>query len=346
MTHEYDRGDTDEHPSRRAALLAVGRFAAAVGVGSLAGVSGSSFAQDVTFPTKPVKLIVPYPPGGVMDFLARTYAPKLSVLWKQPVVIDNKPGAGGNIAALAALSAAPDGHTILMGHTGMALNQFLMKNTPYDIVKSFAPITTISLGSAILYVNPSLPGKDLNELVSYAKSRPTELALASAGVGTIPHLTGVLLQQATGMQLTHIPYKGGAAAMSDVMGGQVHMMFDYAVPSGEFVRSGKLRALFVAGPKRVPLLPDVPTAAEAGLKGFTSTAWSALFAHASTPKAIVRKISRDMSQILATEEEQARGHQLGIDFRGSTPEMLRTMIGKDVVLWGDIIKKADIKLLE
>lgn len=329
--------------SRRSAVLIAARLAAAA---MLVAATPASFGQDLPFPTRPVTLVVPFPPGGVMDYIARVIAPKLSAAWGQTVIVDNRPGASGIIGASAVLQAPPDGHTILLAYSGLALNQFLLKSVPYDAQKSFAPITTVTWGTAILFVNPDMPAKDFKEFIAYAKSRPGQVTFASAGMGTIPHLTGALLQQVTHTQMTHVPYKGAAAAINDVMSGQVQAMFDYAVPSGEFARSGKLRALFVAGDKRNPLLPNVPTSAEVGLAGFDSIAWSGLFAPAATPPAVVRKISRDMTAILATEEEQARGAKLGIDFRGSTPEALREFLAKDMQLWGDVIRKADIKLLE
>lgn len=334
--------------SERAAwhLVVVGGAKLSVAAAMITAMS-SSLAQDVRFPTKPVTIVVAFAPGGVMDYIARSIAPKLSAAWGQPVVVDNKPGASGIIAASAVMKALPDGHTILLGYSGLALNQFLMKSVPYDAQKSFAPITTVTWGSAIFFVNPDVPAKNLKEFVDYVKSRPAGgVSFASAGVGTIPHLTTVLLQQATHTQMTHVPYKGAAPAVNDVIAGQVQAMFDYAVPSGEFARTGKLRALFVAGPKRNPMLPDVPTSAEVGLPGFDSIAWSGLFAPAATPRAVTDKISRDVSAILATEDEQARGAKMGIEFRGSSPETLREFLAKDMRQWGDVIKKADIKLLD
>lgn len=344
MESGHSQSSRSINASRRTAMQCIGRMAATSLV--FLGASAQSAGGEPPFPTRPVNLIVPFPAGGVMDYIARTIAPKLSAAWGQTVIVDNKPGAFGIVAATAALQAAPDGHTILLGFSGLALNRFLMKSVPYDAQKSFAPISTITWGAAILYVNPNLPAKDLAEFVAYVKARPQQLSYASGGIGTIPHLTAVLLQQKMDIEMTHIPYRGAAPAVNDVMSGQVQAIFDYAVPSGEFVRSGKLRALFVAGPKRNPALPNVPTSAEVGLPGFDSITWSGLFAHASTPPAIVRKISRDITSILASEEEQARGAKLGIEFRGSTPEALKDIIDKDIAQWGEVIKKSDIRLLE
>lgn len=329
--------------SRRDMLLRAAKLTAAA---AMATAMSGSFAQDVHFPTKPVTLVVAFAPGGVMDYIARAIAPKLSAVWGQPVIVDNRPGANGIIAASTVTTAPPDGHTLLLGYTGLALNQFLMKSVPYDAQKSFAPITTLTWGSSIFFINPEVPAKTFKEFVDYVKSRPGVLSFASSGVGTAPHLTAVMLQQATNTQMVHVPYKGSAPAVNDLIAGQVQAMFDYAVPSAEFVRSGKLRALFVAGSKRNPSIPDVPTAAEVGLPGFDSVAWSGLFAPASAPEAVIRKISRDLTAILATPEEQARGTQLGIEFRGSSPEVLRDVLAKDIRQWGDVIKQADIKLLE
>src|SRR5438034_5972010 len=239
---------------------------------------------QVAYPTKPVRLVVPFPAGGTTDLLARAAAQKLSEAWGQQVIVDNRPGAAGNIGAELVAKAAPDGYTLLMGTVGThAINASLYAKMPYDHVKDFAPVILVAGVPNVLVVNPSLPVHSVQELIAYAKANPGKLNFASSGSGTSIHLSGELFKVMTGVQMTHVPYKGSAPALQDLLGGQVQLMFDNLPPSLPQIKAGRLRALAVTSATRAPALPDVPTVAEAGLPGFEASSWFGVLAPAGTP---------------------------------------------------------------
>lgn len=299
---------------------------------------------DTAYPTKTVRWIVPAPAGGPMDVTARRLAQKISEQWGQQVIVDNRAGGAGIVAALAAMQAAPDGYTILHAHNGMmAINPHVYKSLPYDPFKSFAPVTSVSAGHAIVLVNPEVPAKTLKEFIALLKSKPGQLAFGSSGVGSPPHLTGVMFQKATGTHILHVPYKGSAPILTDLVGGQIQVGFDYIVPMGEPVKAGRLRALAIAGPKRIPYLPDVPTATEAGLPGFESRAWTALYVPAGTPPDIIRKIHDAVVMAIDSPEEQTRAASIGFEMQGSTPEWSRDYMKSELIKWGEVVRASGIQ---
>jgi tripartite-type tricarboxylate transporter receptor subunit TctC len=298
-----------------------------------------------SYPSKPVRWIVPAPAGGPSDYRVRRIAQRLSEAWRQPVVVENRAGAAGIIAAELVAKAAPDGYTLLHGHVGMfAINPALYQNLPYDPLKDFIPVTRVTSGPAIVLVNPQVPAKTLAELIALAKRKPGELSYGSAGSGSPQHITGEMFKQLTGVDLVHIPYKGSAPLITDLVGGQIQVGFDYAVPAGEQVKAGKLRALAVAGPKRLPYLPDVPTTAEAGLPEFQSIVWNGLFVAAGTPPNIVQTIHDQVVKIINTPEEQSEAARLGYDLRGSTSDEFREFIKAEMIKWGKVVKASGAKV--
>jgi tripartite-type tricarboxylate transporter receptor subunit TctC len=274
--------------------LAVKLFLAAAAV-----LPAMSFAQTgADYPSKPVKILVGYQAGGPTDLTARLIATKLQTALGQAFVVDNKPGAGSNIASEAAAASPADGYTLLVAASQMTWNSGLYKNVKYDPIRSFVPISKIMSSPAVLVVNPKLPFKTVPELVAFAKKEPNKLSFASSGSGTVPHLSGELFKAAAGVQMTHIPYKGAGPALGDLLGGIVDASFLTALSAIQFVKDGKLRALAVVSNERLPQLPNVPTLKEAGLSGVDVESWNGLFAPAGTPPAIVQKLSDAVVKIM------------------------------------------------
>ena len=299
---------------------------------------------DDAFPSKPVRIIVPYPAGGVADLLPRTVGQKLAEKWGQPVVVENKPGASGNIGMAEGARAAADGYTIVLAPTGnLTVNQFLFGNLPFDAAKDFTPITVLATSPNVLVVHPSVPAKNFRELVEYAKANPGKLNFSSPGEGSGAHLAGELLNIEAGIRTTHIPYKGMAPAVTDLLGGQVQMMFAGISTVLQHIKSGKLVALAIASPQRNPQLPDVPTVAESGFPGFDVTSWYGLVTRAGTPPAVVRKIHADSVEALRSDEVRAKLQTLGLEPLGNSPEEFEKMIAAESRKWSDIVRKAGIK---
>ncbi len=264
-------------------------------------------AQAPAYPTKPIRLVVPFPPGGATDILAREVAKHLTEAWGQSVVVDNRPGAGGNIGSELVAKAAPDGYTLEMGTVGThAINASLYSKMPYDHVKDFVPVILVAGVPNVLEVNPSVPVNSVQELIAYAKANPGKLNFASSGAGTSIHLSGELFKVMAGVQMTHVPYKGSAPALQDLLGGQVQLMFDNLPPSLPQIKAGKLRALAVTSTTRAPALPDVPTVAEAGLPGFEASSWFGVLAPAGTPPAIVAKLNAEIAKWLTSPEAKEK----------------------------------------
>ena len=260
-----------------------------------------------TYPTKPIRIVVPFPAGGTTDVLARAAAQKLTESLGQPAVVDNRPGAGGNIGAELVAKSPPDGYTLLMGTVGThAINPSLYPKMPYDHVKDFAPVILVAGVPNVLVINPALPVNSVQELIAYAKANPGKLNFASSGNGTSIHLSGELFKTMAGVQMTHVPYKGSAPALQDLVGGQVQLMFDNLPSSLALIKGGKLKALAVTSSARAAALPDVPTLAESGLPGFEASSWFGLLAPAGTPQPIILKVNGDVAKWLASPEAKEK----------------------------------------
>lgn len=301
-------------------------------------------AQD-GYPTKPIKLVVPFPPAGGTDTLSRGIAHAMQANTKWTIVVDNKPGAGGNIGLDATAKSAPDGYTIAMGQTAnLAVNPALYSSMPYDPLKDFAPIALVSSQPLILVVNTNSPYKSLKDLVDAAKKNPGKINMASSSNGTIGHIGGELFQRRAGIKMTHVPYKGAGAAVTDLMGGSVDCFFGNSQAVGGLVNGGKLRALAVTAPKRLASYPDVPTVAELGYPGFESATWSGLLAPAGTPKAIIDKLNAEANKALGTEAMKKQLQDEGSTPLGGTPEQFAAFIRSEHAKWGAAVRDAGIKL--
>ena len=311
----------------------------------IAGLSVAPAALAQAYPTKPVRVVVPYPPGGVGDTTMRAIAQQLSESLGQPFVIDNKPGASQMIGADAVAKAAPDGYTLFLGSvTSLAINVSSQKKMPYDPVKDFAPVSMLYFSPMYLVVNPAVPAQSVKELVALAKAQPGKLSFASIGQGGSIHLAGEMFKSMAGVDITHIPYKGSAPALTDIIGGQVSLMFDAGVSALPQVRAGKLRALAITTAKRVDSTPDLPTVAEAGgLPNYEATLWFGLVAPAATPRDIVNRLSQELAKILRQSALQARFANLGVEFSASSPEEFATYIRAETLKWGKVFRDAKVE---
>ena len=302
-------------------------------------------AQSPAYPRGPVTLVVPFPAGGPTDAMARQLAQKLGERLGQQVLIDNKGGAGGSIAAEAVAKAAPDGQTLFFGTTGtLAINPSLYTKLRYDPIKDFAPVSLMATTMNVLVVNPEVPAKNLTELIRLAKAKPGTLTYGSAGNGSSNHLSGELLKSAASLQINHIPYKGSAPALVDLMGGRLTMMFDTLAQQTGNIASGKLRALAVTGPNRSPLLPEVPTAQEGGLKDFDVTIWFGVLAPAGTPSSAVDRLAREITNVMSTDEMKKRMQDDGAEARPSSPAEFSALIRSDMAKWAPIVKASGASL--
>ena len=313
--------------------------------GALAGISGVAFAQAGTapFPDKPLRIVVTFTTGGAPDTLARILSEKLSNVWGQPVIVDNKPGAGGNTGADFVAKAPPDGYTIVVGTVGThSINPALYSKMPYDAVKDFAPITLLATTPNMLVIHNDVPAKNLKDFIALGK-KEGKMTFASSGSGTSIHVSGELFKTMTGIDMVHIPYKGRATAIPDVLGGRVTMMFDNMPSSLQLVREGKLRALGVTSRARSPAAPEIPTIAEAGLPGFDAVSWFALFAPANTPKAIVDKWQVEVRRILKLPDVAKRLADAGLDAVGGTPDELATYQKSEITKWAKVVKDSGAK---
>ena len=302
-------------------------------------------ASAQAYPTKPIRLVVPFPPGGATDILARDVAQKLTEAWGQQVIVDNRPGAGGNIGSELVAKSAPDGYTLEMGTVGThAINASLYAKMPYDHVKDFVPVILVAGVPNVLVVNPAVPANSVAELIAYAKANPGKLNFASSGNGTSIHLSGELFKFMAGVQMTHVPYKGSAPALQDLIGGQVQLMFDNLPPSLPQIKAGKLRALAVTSLARAPALPDVPTMAEAGLPGYEASSWFGVLAPAGTPPAIVTKLNAEIARWLATPEAKEKLSKQGANAAGGTPEDFAKHIAAETAKWAKVVKDSGAKI--
>jgi tripartite-type tricarboxylate transporter receptor subunit TctC len=308
----------------------------------LTAATAAAIAQ--TYPTKTVRMIVGFSPGGSTDVTARLVAQKLTEAWKQQVIVDNRPGAGGNIGAEVVAKSAPDGYTLLVATTGvMAINHKLYRTLAYDAVRDFAPVTQFGSLPLILVIHPSLPAKSAKDLVALAKARPGQLSYASSGVGGATHMTAEVFRMMAGVDIVHIPYKGSGQAMVDVISGQVPIAFDQITSSYPHVESGKLRVLAITSAKRFPTLPNVPTIDESGVKGYEADSWNGLAAPAATPKDIVVRIQTEVARVLFLPDMKERLLKDGIQPVGSTPEQFAAHIKSERAKWEKVIERAGIK---
>jgi len=304
---------------------------------ALTTMTGNALAQS--YPVNPIRFVVPYPPGGASDITARIIGQKLTEAWGQPVVIENRPGANGNLAVEHVAKSPADGYTMLMGNVGPnAISPILYPNLPYHAVTSFAPVTLTTTVPIVLLVAPSLPVKNVKELIAYAKANPNKLNFASAGNGSSNHLTGELFKSTVGIDIVHVPYKGDAPALTDLMGGQVSMMFTTVVAAMPHIKSGRLQALAVASAKRIATMPNLPTVAESGVPGFDSSSWGGILLPAGTPKEIIAKMHATVVTILAMPDVKLRLSDLGAEVVGNTPEEFGSYIKSEMAKWGKVVK--------
>jgi tripartite-type tricarboxylate transporter receptor subunit TctC len=308
----------------------------------LAVFAQNAFAQ--AYPTHSIRLVVPFPAGGTTDILARAAAQKLSESLGQAVVVDNRPGAAGNIGADLVAKSAPDGYTLLMGTVGThAINPGLYAKMPYDHVKDFVPVVLVAGVPNVLAVYPAFPVNSVAELIALAKSKPGTINFASSGSGTSIHLSGELFKTMAGVDMTHIPYKGSSPALTDLMGGQVQIMFDNLPSSLPLIKAGKLRAIAVTSLKRAPALPDVPTISESGLPGFEASSWFGVLAPAGTPAPIVAKLNADVNKWLQSPEAREQLLAQGANAAGGTPEQFAAHIRAETEKWAKVVKASGAK---
>src|SRR5688572_2573973 len=304
-------------------------------------VGASASAQQ--YPSGPIRIVVPFTPGGGTDILARLIAQKLSESWGQPVVVDNRPGAAGTVGTAFVAKAAGDGHTLLIVPAGYAGNPGLYKKLPYDHTRDLAPVSWLASGPLTLVVHPSLPAKSVKELIAFARARPGEINFGSSGAGTLPHLSAELFNSVSGIKMVHIPYKGAGAAVTDVMAGRVPVYFMNILQSVSLIKAGKLRALGVTTPERTPIAPEIPSIAEAGLKGYDMTNWYGLLAPATTPRDAIVKLNAEVVRILKLPELTGRLADDGMTVVASTPERFAEFLARETDKFTKVIEAAGIK---
>jgi tripartite-type tricarboxylate transporter receptor subunit TctC len=295
------------------------------------------------YPSKPIRIISPFAPGGGNDVLARAVAQKLTENLKQQVIVESRPGANGIIGTEIAARAAPDGYTIVLVPSGHTVNPHIYKKLPFDPIKDFTPISLAGWSPLVLAIHPSLPVKNVKELIAFAKARPGVLAYGTAGVGSSGHLAGAMFETMTGTKLTHVPYKGMGLALTDVIAGQVSMVFGTNLSTVPQVRSGRLRGLAITGAQRSPALPDLPTVAEAGVPGYEASLWYGFVGPARLPADIVRRLNTEIVAAVAQPDVKERLASQGVDARSSTPEEFARLIASDLQRWGKVVARAGVK---
>jgi tripartite-type tricarboxylate transporter receptor subunit TctC len=316
-----------------------------VSFGLLMMAVGDPVIAQPAYPSRPIRLIVPFPPGGSIDPVARLIGPKLAESLGQPVVVDNRPGANGAIGTEILAKSPPDGYTIiLLGASTHVTNALLMRNLPYDSFKDFAPVATIQRSDYVLVVHPSLPANTLKELVALAKSRPGQISYASSGNGNLNHLAAELFNMMTGIKTHHVPYKGGGQALTDLMSGQVQMHFSVLISAIPQIKSGRLKAIAIGGETRFAALPQVPTFTEAGLPGFSLRPWQGVLAPARTPRPIIDRLSSEIGRIVALPDIRERLVSLGMQPLISTPEQFTALMADDLAKSSAVVKTANIRL--
>jgi tripartite-type tricarboxylate transporter receptor subunit TctC len=326
------------------------RLAGLIATSALAPVSlaRSALAQTSAqnWPSRHVRLIVPFVPGGAADLIARLVGSRLSEAWGQQIVVENRSGAGANIGAQAVAQSEPDGYTLFITSVPHAANRFLYPSLSYDPIADFAPVTLICMQPNIMVVPNASPAKSVKEFVAYAKSRPGQISFGSGGVGTSVHLSGELFKRMTGVEMTHVPYRGSAPALQDVIAGRLDLIFDNVTPALPHVKNGSARGLAVTTSKRVTAAADLPTIAEAGVPGFDVSSWFAFFVPAKTPPAIIKKMNEGTIAALAHPVVKERLEQFGAALVGSTPDELAAFLKSEMDKWGPVIREAKIKIEE
>ncbi|MET0509165.1 MAG: tripartite tricarboxylate transporter substrate binding protein [Burkholderiaceae bacterium] len=325
----------DRHRQRRSLI----RFAA---IGAAVPWAAPLRAQPAGYPDHSIRIIVPYPPGGFNDTLARTVGAKLQAAWGQPVVVDNRPGGATVIGIDAAAKSPPDGYTLLIVPFSFAVNPSIFRKLPYDNLKDFAPITLAASTANLLVVAPNLPVDSVKALIELARAKPGALSYASTGIGSSNHLSMEKFKQMAGIDVTHVPYKGSAPAVTDLLGGQVALMFDNISNVIQHVRSGKLRALAVTTPERSPHAPGVPTVIEAGVPGYEVGVWFGIAAPAGTPRPIVDKLNRQINEILALADVKEKFRDQGVEALGTTPEQFAAHVKEQMAKWAVVVRDAGV----
>ena len=318
------------------------RTALVVVVGAIVSWSASALAQQ-PYPSRPIRLISPFAPGGGNDILCRTIAPKLIERIRQQVIVDNRPGANGIIGTEAAARSAPDGYTIVLIPSGHAVNASLHRKLPYDSIRDFTPITLVGSSPLILAVHPSLPARSVKELIALAKAHPEQLTYGSAGIGSSGHLGGALFEALTGAKMVHVPYKGMSLAITDLMSGQVSLVFGTSLSVMPHVRSGRLRAMATTGTQRSAALPDLPTVVEAGVPGYEAGLWYGFVGPARIPGEIVRRLNTEIAAVLKLPEVRERLASQGVEARPSTPEEFGRLMVSDLERWAKVVQRAGIR---
>jgi tripartite-type tricarboxylate transporter receptor subunit TctC len=319
-------------------------FLGATAAGLLvAGTGGAASAQSV-YPAKPIRLIVPYPPGGSTDIAARVVGEQISQSLGQRFVVDNRPGAGGNIGMQLAATSDPDGYTVVVGTTAHAINMTLFKDLSYDTVKDFEPIALLTEVPLILVVNPAVKAQSVADLIALAKQEPGSLDVASSGNGQSTHLAAELFNAMAGVKMTHVPYKGSAPAITDVVAGHVQLMFDTVMSALPHVQAGKLRALAVTSAKRAPVVPDVPTIAEAALPGYEAIAWNGLFAPKGTPRAIIDQLNAETVKAVQSHKVKEQFASMGATARPTTPDEFASYVRNEVTKWAKVVNESGARI--
>jgi tripartite-type tricarboxylate transporter receptor subunit TctC len=316
-------------------------FRAWILAAAIALLAPPALAQS--YPSAPIRIVVPFPPGGGTDILARILAQKLNEASGQPAVVDNRAGAGGTIGSALVAKSSADGHTILIMPAGIAAHASLYKTLPYDPARDLAPVSRLASGPLVLVVHPSMPAKSIKEFTALAKKRPNEINFGSAGSGTLPHLSAELFNAMSGIRMIHIPYKGAGAAVTDLVAGRVPVYFMNILQSLSLINAGKLRALGVTTPQRTPISPDIPAIAEAGLPGYDMTNWYGMFVPAATPREVTAKLNAEVVRILQLPELKKRMDQDGMVVVASTPEQFREFFARETQKFGKVIETAGIK---
>jgi tripartite-type tricarboxylate transporter receptor subunit TctC len=300
-------------------------------------------AQAQSYPSKPVTIVVPFSPGGATDIMARTLAERLNKRLGQPVIVENKPGAGTMIASEYVAKAAPDGHTVLLAASSLGIAPALYSKVNYDPVKDFTPISLVASVVHVLSVHPSVPAKNVAELITWIKANPSKANYGSVGAGTSTHLESELFNTMAGVKMEHVPYKGSAPALMDMVGGNLQVMFDAYASSGPFIKDQKIRLLAVTTAQRSKLLPEVPTVAESGLPGYEAMPWLGFVAPAGTPAAAVNKFHAELAEVLKEAAVQEKFRSLGLDIIGNSPKEFGEFIKKDIVKWAKVVKDSGAK---
>ncbi|HYN26839.1 MAG TPA: tripartite tricarboxylate transporter substrate binding protein [Burkholderiales bacterium] len=310
---------------------------------TLALASGGASAQ--TYPAKAIRIVVPNPPGGTSDILARSIGQKLNEAWGQPVIVENRAGANGNIGSNMVAQSPADGYTLLLTDVGaLAISPSVFPDLPFEPVRDFAPVVLISYSPHVLGVHPSVPAKTVKELIALAKARPGQLNFATAGVGSAPHLAGVEFAQRAGVQWTYVPYKGGSQAVADVVAGHADVLLIGMLATYPQVKSGRIRALAVSSPERVAAAPEIPTVAESGVPGFETGSWQGMLAPSGTPREIVLKLNAEIRRILRAPGIKAQLADQGTEVRADTPESLGQFIRTEIPRWAKVVKQSGIKV--